>query len=416
MCALGANLIDKLSRATPPEIARLLRDAIAEADAAKASVYLVGGPVRDLLLGRDFHNADMSIEGDAIALAESLAAHGRLRVVRHPRFGTATIRSGDFVLDFVSARTEKYDHPGALPNVSRGTIEDDLRRRDFTLNAMALALNGERAGVLIDPLGGRADLRRKTIRVLHDRSFQDDATRIMRAARYEQRLGFRLGARTEQWLLRDVGYLETISPARIHHEFARTFDEPEPELTLVRLSELGALTPIHSALVFGREQAAALAAVRSLDFRAMRAACWPILCWYAAESAGITARLALRRPQADAVRAIPMVRRVESRLAAKSLRSSRIAGVLAPFPLPAVWALAAMAGSERVRERALDYLRRLRRVKPNLNGDDIVALGAKQGPEIGDVLSRLKAAKLDGDVRTRGDEEQMARELINRLA
>jgi tRNA nucleotidyltransferase (CCA-adding enzyme) len=416
MCAREANLIDKLSRATPPEIARLLRDAIAEADAAKASAYLVGGPVRDLLLGRNFHNADISIEGDAIALAESLAAQGRLRVVRHPRFGTATIRSGDFVLDFVSARSEMYDQPGALPNVSRGTIDDDLQRRDFTVNAIALALNGDRAGELIDPLGGRADVRRKTIRVLHERSFQDDATRILRAARYEQRLGFRLGARTEQWLLRDVGYLETISPARIHHELARTFDEPEPELTLLRLSELGALTAIHTALVFGREQATAMGAVRSLDRRAARAACWPIFCWYAAESPGIASRLALRRPQAEAVAAVPQLRRVESRLAAAALASSRVVDALALFPLSAVWALAAMTGSELVRERAVDYLRRLRRVRPNLNGDDVIALGARQGPRVGEILRRLKTAKLDGHVRTRADEEKMARELIDRLS
>lgn len=386
------------------------------ADSKGVLAYLVGGPVRDLLLDRQFHDADVSIEGDAIALAGSLAARTGLRAVRHRRFGSATIRSGGFLLDLVTARSETYAYPGALPAVSPGSIDDDLRRRDFTVNAMALALTGGRAGQLIDPLGGRADLDRGIIRVLHERSFQDDATRIMRAARYEQRLGFQLGPRTEQWLLRDVRYLETISPARIHHELARALDEPGPELTLLRLSELGALAAIHPSLSFGREQASAFQIVRSLDRRAARAAGWPIICWYAAEAPGIAARLALRRPQREAVAAVPRLRRVESRLIAGGITNSRIVETLAPFPPAAVWALAAIAATETVRERALAYLRRLRRVKPALNGDDIIALGVREGPVVGDILRRLKAAKLDGELRTRADEERLARELINRMA
>lgn len=400
----------------PPEGARLLRDVIRAADDVRVAAYLVGGPVRDLLLDRTFHNADVSIEGDAIALAESLVARTGFRTVRHPRFGTATIRSGDFVLDLVTARLETYERPGALPSVSAGTIDDDIRRRDFTVNAMALAISGDRAGQVLDPLDGNADLARGIIRVLHERSFQDDATRILRAARYEQRLGFRTDPRTEDWLRRDVGYLESISPARIHHELARTFEEVEPERALLRIAELGALTSIHPALAFSREQAKAFEAMRSLDRRAARAAYWPITCWHSADAPSLTDRLTLRRQQADAVAAIVNIRRVESRLAAADLSNSRSFETLAPFPLATVWALASMTRSDMVRQHTLNYLRRLRRVKPALSGDDIIMLGAKEGPVVGDILRRLKTAKLDGEVRTRADEERMAREILDQSA
>lgn len=416
MCALKPNLIDKSLRSMPADGAGLVREVIRAADKAGVVAYLVGGPVRDLLLDRAFHNADISIEGDAIALAEEVAARTGLRCVRHPRFGTATIRSGDFVLDLVTARSETYEHPGALPTVSPGSIDDDLRRRDFTVNAMALTLNGRRAGRIIDPLDGSAALNDGVVRVLHEGSFRDDATRTLRAVRYQQRFGFQLGARTEQWLLRDVGYLETISPARIHHEFARTFEEDEPERTLLRLDELGVLSAIHGSLSFGRHRARAFAMVRSLDRRAARAAYWPLMCWYAADAPGIAERLALHRPQADGVAGVADVRRVETRLAAPKMANSRVVEVLDPFPVATVWAFAAMTDFDLAYERAVSYLRRLRRVKTALTGDDIIALGAKQGPIVGDILRRLKTARLDGAVTTRTDEERLARDLLKRRA
>lgn len=397
----------------PSEGATLVQEVISAADKAALTAHLVGGPVRDLLLDRRFHNADISIEGDAITLAETVASHTDLRLVRHPRFGTATIRSRDFVLDLVTARSETYEQPGVLPAVSPGSIDDDLRRRDFTINAMALAISGPKAGEIIDPLDGRADLDRRIVRVLHDRSFQDDATRILRAVRYERRLGFTLDPGTERLLRRDVRYLDTISPARIHHEFARTFEEAEPERTLVRLHELAALTAIHASLTFTREQAQAFETIRSYNRRAARAACWPILCWQAADAPGIAERLALRRRQADAVAAVPRVQAAESPLAAADLANSRIVDLLAPFALATVFALACVTDDEIVRERTLAYLRRLRRIKPALDGDDIITLGAKQGPLIGDILRQLNIARLDGEVRTRADEERLVREMLH---
>lgn len=414
MCAEEAKLIDKSSANLPPAAARLVREIVRLAGDTGFNAYFVGGPIRDLLLERPTANADVTIEGDAIAIARQLKSRPNFRVVLHPSFGTAVITSGDTVLDLVTARSETYDQPGALPAVTPGTIDDDIRRRDLTINAIALALNGPREGEIIDPLNGRADLEAGLIRALHRGSFQDDATRILRAARYEARFGFRIEPETESWIRRDARCLDTISGARIHHEFVRTFEEHQPERALIRLAELGALEAIHPALTFDEDRARAFADLRSLGRRGARPANWPLLAWDVTPGAvpALARRLALRKRQAEAVAAAPRVRALERSLESE-LANSRLVELLDPFPLPALWALAAATHSEAVRRRTVRYLRSLRRVRPALNGDDIIALGASEGPHVGHVLRRLKTAKLDGEVRTPADEERLARELLD---
>ena len=157
--------------------------------------HLVGGPVRDWLLGLPIHDLDVVVEGDAPALARALARALDGKVIVHHRFGTATVTVGKASIDLVTARKETYPYPGALPEVQPATLADDLARRDFTVNAMALPLGGAR-DVLVDPLGGDADLKSGTIRIIHGGSFRDDPTRMFRAARYEQRLGFAMDEQT----------------------------------------------------------------------------------------------------------------------------------------------------------------------------------------------------------------------------
>ncbi len=217
----------------------------------RVPLYLVGGPLRDLLLDRPLIDIDIAVEGDAMALATELATlvtkqktprSARPKpppsvraepveaaaattpapgVVTHPRFGTATVRIPGHHIDLVTARSETYARPGALPTVRPATIEEDLLRRDFTINALALRLSSPRRGEIIDPTGGRRDLDARLIRVLHEHSFQDDATRILRGFRYATRLGFEIEPETLACIDRDLRYLDTISGARLHHEFAR---------------------------------------------------------------------------------------------------------------------------------------------------------------------------------------------------
>ena len=181
-------------------------------------LYLVGGVVRDLLLGRENFDLDLVVEGDAIALAQELAEARQCKLVTHQRFGTAKLTWDGGSADLATARSETYAKACALPTVNPSTIRDDLLRRDFTINAMAVALTPDLYGQLLDLYGGLSDLEGKLVRVLHGKSFIDDATRIWRAIRYEQRLSFHLESETLELVKRDAGYLKKVSGDRIRHE------------------------------------------------------------------------------------------------------------------------------------------------------------------------------------------------------
>ena len=207
------------------------------ADVAGVSAYLVGGPVRDYLLSVPLTDLDICVVGDAPALAAKLAdaIGGRLTV--HQRFGTASVATSDCAVDLVTARRETYRHPGALPDVTAGHLADDLARRDFTINAMAIPIAGE-STELVDPHGGRADLSAGAIRILHPQSFHDDPTRILRAVRYAARFGFQMDDATLEELeaALDDKAMSTLSADRIRHELERILEEANPLPATIRAS------------------------------------------------------------------------------------------------------------------------------------------------------------------------------------
>src|SRR5919109_1443387 len=231
-------------------------------------VYLVGGTVRDILLGERNFDVDIAVEGDAIALAEALAGALGGRVRPHPQFGTAVVLYGeDGRVDVVTARTEFYDAPAALPSVEHASIREDLFRRDFTINAMAVSLRGEDFGRLVDPFHGRRDLREGVIRVLHNLSFIDDPTRIFRAIRYENRYGFRMDEHTVR-LARgciEMGLVGDLSSARLRDELVLLLEEGEVEHSILRLAELGAARAIHPHLAADDEAVELLRRARELN-------------------------------------------------------------------------------------------------------------------------------------------------------
>ena len=232
----------------------LIRRVAEEATGGGLPLYMVGGSVRDLVLGRPINDFDIIVEGDAIALARSLSRKHGGGVTAHTKFGTAKwflpgdLKNDHDTLDLISARSETYRHPAALPTVQFGTIEDDLRRRDFTINAMAIRLDGVHFGELRDDLHGMDDLQKNVIRVLHSRSFIDDPTRMYRAVRYEVRYGFSIAEETLALIPEARTLVEKLSPQRIRHELDLILDESQAVSMLKRLDELDLLTCIHPGL------------------------------------------------------------------------------------------------------------------------------------------------------------------------
>jgi tRNA nucleotidyltransferase (CCA-adding enzyme) len=410
---MSDTLIDKLHTQLTPE-ARALLDAVGEqASRQDLRAFLVGGTVRDLILNREALDVDITIEGDAIALAREVATTTRAKLAKTTEFGTATLKTGALRLDLVTARAETYTRPGALPNVTPSTIDADLRRRDFTINAIAVELTDPGRGEIIDPTSGEADLQAGVIRVLHDRSVQDDATRIIRAVRYATRLDFRIEESTLDLIARDLSFIDKISGTRLRQEMARVFAEGHPDRAIIKLRDLGVLRAIHPALNPDDRQLAAFQSIRGID----AAVAWALLAFSMNESdiPNLIRRLALTRKQSDSVRAMPALRNAATQLT-QDLRPSDVAKLLSPFPGPALLAYS-LAGEPAVAHHIRDYLDRTRTVRPILRGDDIVELGVPRGPEVASVLTQLRAARLDGEVTTCEDEVHfveayLARELV----
>ena len=238
------NLARQVEQYLPQQLLELVKDISGQAAKQGQIVYLVGGVVRDLLLGCPNFDLDLVVEGNAVKLAQQVAETSQAKLLAHHRFGTAKLRYENFTLDVATARKETYAKPGSLPTVTPGTLKDDLIRRDFSINAMAISLAYNDYGELVDPYQGRSDLERHLIRILHTESFSDDATRIIRAIRYEQRLCFELEAQTDELLKRDIPMLDTISGDRIRHELELIFEEKQPEFIINRLAELEVLPRI----------------------------------------------------------------------------------------------------------------------------------------------------------------------------
>ena len=242
------NLASKIERQLPAEVVRFMQVAGETASKQEYNLYLVGGVVRDLLLGRNNFDLDLVVEGDAISLAQQLAQVYTGKITTHPRFNTAKLQWDKWSVDLTTARSETYAKPGALPSVKPGTLKSDLFRRDFTINAMAIHLTPHRYGELIDLYGGMSDLEHKLMRILHEKSFIDDATRIWRALRYEQRLDFQLEETTLKLLKRHTPMLDTISSDRIRYELECILHEEYPEKVLCRDAEVGVLRWLHPSL------------------------------------------------------------------------------------------------------------------------------------------------------------------------
>ena len=410
-----ARLLARLWPGLGGDIGQALEVVLRLADQEGRTLYLVGGGLRDLVLGRGQVDIDLVGEGEMRSLGEAAAAALGGRWVEHRAFGTGTVEGRDFRVDLAMARAERYARPGALPKVRLASIGEDLARRDFTINAMALALCGRQRGQLLDPFDGMGDIARGLVRVLHDRSFIDDATRILRAVRYETRFSFGIEEKTLALLKRDLPYLHTISAARLQHELLRLLAEDEPEKGLLRCQELGVLTAIHKALRFDDEVAAAFRRAR----RAGQAPPQPELYLgllgtrlSPADAGAVALRLALSKRQRQALEGAAGLAQFLPWLSQADIRPSQVVERLGLYPLTAVEAWALVARQSPAAERLGHYLAEWRYVKPALDGRALARLGIARGALMGDVLRLLKAARLDGQASSRQEEVKVVRGVL----
>ncbi len=399
------------------------------------SIYLVGGVVRDVLLERPNFDLDFVVEGDAIIVAESLAADYGGEVHSFRPFGTAKWQLDEtsagrvgFVLaevpdhiDFASARNEFYEHPTALPSVYSGSIKLDLHRRDFTINTLAVQLSPLNLSYrILDFYGGLRDLREGLLRVLHSLSFVDDPTRMLRAVRFEQRLGFRIETRTEELIQTALPMLRRITGERVRNELNLLFKEAEPEKGLIALQQRGILSAIHPDLSFQED----LISDIFPEIRGEHSG-WPVQqlitanLYWCVLMAGIPAekipdvaeRLLISKQMAETYINAAEIIQQPGILNQPHAKPSEIYDRLKSITSPALMT-AWLLHKGHIRTHIEQYLTELHDVKTTLDGHSLRDLGVKPGPCMGMILQRLLDARLDGEITDAAQERQMAQQLL----
>ena len=466
--AAETNYAALLESALPKARLDLIGKVANAAAEERVALYLVGGFVRDLILKRPSLDFDFVVEGDAIALAEKLAQKYGGRITKHDRFGTAkwflegakfestkaheetrrkskkekkTVLSAKSVdknlplahlhnlptfLDFITARKEFYASPTALPTVSRGSIKLDLHRRDFTINTLALRLDNPHYGELHDHWGGLADLERGLVRVLHSLSFVDDPTRILRAIRFEQRFEFSLGIRTKELMDEAHPLLAKLTGQRIRHELDLILDETRAVEMFSRLSALSLLTAISSVLKRDPDLGARLDVAFNLPIpsalgelptiahlnkrRALGYLVW-LLPLSIKDLHVLCKRLHFHAGLEDALFAARSLRDDLPSLA--DAKPSQWTRRLDGIPPLALYAASLCDIEDDLRENIQEYLAKWRNIQPTISGQDLKERGLKPSPRYKEVLSQLRDAWVDGEVKSEKEESALLEKLLN---
>jgi len=443
------EVAEKLSRAVPPARLALLCKLAEEADKINLPIFVVGGFVRDLLLGSPSLDFDIVVEGDAIFFANRMAERYGGRVLTHRRFGTAKwnitsihcelIKAFGLAydceksqlpdsLDLITARTEFYEQPAALPTVESSSIKMDLHRRDFTINTLALRLDGDHYGKIYDYWGGLADLEKGLIRVLHALSFVDDATRLLRAVRFEQRFDFRIEPRTLALMEESLPLLNKLTGARLRHEINLILSEPKATAMIARLDNLGILKTIHAALLWNESIKNELAALNTqqidpawelpkysdhLDIRQTLS----YLLWLGqlAEMTirSVSSRLRFKSDLKKLLLATSKLHQVETTLIDAS--PSQIVHTLEKIPRMAIYAVYMATSNEKLRALLWAYIDQWAMIEPLTSGDDLRQMGLPPSPAYGHILAALRDAWLDGEIQSAEEEQALLHKLVSEI-
>ena len=470
------NLASRLEATLPPMRLALLKAVAQEAHKQHIALYIVGGLVRDLLLDRPSQDLDLVVEGDAISIADALCRQYGGRVTTHARFGTAKWHIGEIrsqlslalekwarpvtasggerrtrwpqrqattrragaqqysqsavnenqlpeTLDLVSARTEFYTYPTALPTVERGSIKLDLHRRDFTINTLALRLDGHHYGELHDYWGGLSDIKHKLVRVLHSLSFVDDPTRMLRAVRFEQRFLFQIEERTLELMKEAQSLLDRVSGDRIRHEFDHIFEDQAAGRIMERLDQLGLLEAIHSDLSWDTWLGEKLQMVSTISpaaewelprtgsqLKRELSYCLWLLRLDVKTARQISKRLKLSASLSGAVEAACELWQALPGIVA--LPASQVVKLLESFSPLARYAVYLACDDPASKEQLHAYAFRWRKITSTIDGHELKERGVPPGPIYRTILDNLRAAWLDGEVNSADEENQLLDQLL----
>lgn len=423
------NVTGLLRSRLPHHLVALLEEAGQVADRCGVSLFVVGGCVRDLLLNIKNDDLDLVVEGDGIAFARKLGEVFHARVTSHERFGTAIVLLPDgYKLDVATARTEYYEYPTALPTVEQGSIKKDLYRRDFTMNALAVRLNGKGFGDVLDFYGGQRDLNDKVVRVLHGLSFVEDPTRVFRAIRFETRFGFHLGKDTAALMTGAVkmNLFHRLSGHRLLEELKLLLSEREPKHAITRLAEFGLLRFIHPKLSWSERLRTLLGTVeQTIDWYRLlyldrKMDVWLVYMMALLEvlpERAVTDVLK-RFPFSDSEARILKATRVGCHRSIRrlgrlpALKPGETYRLLSGLSDETLLGLMAKSKGDMVKRQISAFLTTYQHVKPSLTGTDLKAMGLKPGPRFKKILDQLLDARLNGEVKTKEEEQQLVNSIV----
>ena len=423
------TIIKKFSN-LPKDLISFMKTASHIAFRLNMKVYLVGGIVRDFILDRDSFDYDIAVEGNGIKFSMEIARKFNSNFTKHRSFGTATVYYKNYKIDIATCRREYYEHWGALPKVNKASLEEDLLRRDFTINAMALSLNRGDYGHLINPCGGYADLRNGIIRVMYNESFLDDPTRILRAIRFEKRFSFRIEKHTLN-LLKDAiskDALRMVNNQRLRDELILILKEPYVPKYIKRIQKLAGFYFINSRIkldkkdycLFDRvEEAVKLYSSRFPDYRKIEK--WIIYLMALLNKlpkndvVEFCKDFRLRRGEEKRIVDYFEHRKAVKYLNKKNMKPSRIYFLLNGMSFETIMFLYALSKNKTVRNNILFFMNKLISVKLSINGYDLAKLGFYPKKLYGGVLNCLKEAKLNRGLTTKDDEIAEAKKIFTRI-
>ncbi len=418
----------KYLKKLPQELVELIELSGNISEILGYTAYLVGGFVRDLLLGVKNFDLDIVIEGDGIKFAEELAARLKAKCTRHKRFGTATIHLKPHLkIDIVTARKEFYPTPASLPVVTFGRIEDDLSRRDFTINALAVSINRKSFGRFMDLFDGKADLADKKICILHDLSFVDDPTRILRAIRFEQRFGFAIEKKTLKYLREAVRIkmLEKVQPQRLRDEIILMLKEEHPIKQIKRLEQLAGLQFINPHLKISKKTDALLNSIdgqvnwfkhefphrRQLDN-------WLVYFMGLVDSLevsqinSISKKFVFRQGEEKRMLAYKEISlKIIAELSRPAVKPSKVFKLLESLSYEITLLIKAKSKDINLQRNIEDFFKIYNGMRILISGEDLRKLGVVPGPDYQKIFHKVLDARLDGQVKTREEELALARRL-----